>query len=473
MSSTAAPKLSTGQMIPTGQALSLGQIAAPGQKIPSSKTEMIKLDGSLISVKRYVVFGFATLFVFIGGLGGWAATTDLSGAVIGPGTVVVASSVKKIQHPTGGVIGKIFVKNGDHVKAGEVLIRLDETITRAQLQVLTKQMDELSGRQARLRAERDGAKSVEFPPDLLARSSDPDVGHIITGERTLFDSRVRAREAQQAQLTERIAGLKEEVSGLTSQADAKARELSLIGKELAGLETLEAQRLVPTSKMMSIRREGARLEGEKAQLQAAAGTSRGKIAEIEMQKLGVEIEARSDIMKDLRETEGRLVELTERSTAAEDQLRRVEIKSPVDGVVHQLNVHTVGGVINPAEQLMLIVPADDHLIVEAKIAPHDIDQARMHENATIRFPAFNQRTTPSLAGRVRDISADLTRDPQSNMAYFTATVEILDGEMTKLNGHKLVPGMPAEVQIATTSRSALSYLVKPLEDAFAKAFRER
>jgi len=442
-------------------------------KIPSTNTENVKLDGNLISVKRYVVFGFATLFVLVGGLGGWAATTDLSGAVIAPGTVVVASSVKKIQHPTGGIIGKIFVSNGDHVKAGEVLVRLDETVTRAQLQVITKQMDELRGRQARLRAERDGAATVAFPDDLLARASETDVVHIISGERTLFETRLRSREAQKSQLSERIAGLQEEVAGLTSQADAKSRELNLIGKELAGLETLEAQRLVPTSKMMSIRREGARLEGEKAQLQAAAGSSRGKIAEIELQKLGIDIEARSDIVKDLRETEGRLAELSERRTAAEDQLRRIELTSPVDGVVHQLTVHTVGGVINPAEQLMLVVPADDRLVIEAKIAPHDIDQARMHEDAAIRFPAFNQRTTPTLSGRVRDISADLTRDQQTGMSYFTANIEIPESEMPKLNGHKLMPGMPAEVQIATISRSALSYLVKPLEDAFAKSFRER
>jgi len=442
-------------------------------KIPSTNTENVKLDGNLISVKRYVVFGFATLFVLVGGLGGWAATTDLSGAVIAPGTVVVASSVKKIQHPTGGIIGKIFVSNGDHVKAGEVLVRLDETVTRAQLQVITKQMDELRGRQARLRAERDGAATVAFPDDLLARASETDVVHIISGERTLFETRLRSREAQKSQLSERIAGLQEEVAGLTSQADAKSRELNLIGKELAGLETLEAQRLVPTSKMMSIRREGARLEGEKAQLQAAAGSSRGKIAEIELQKLGIDIEARSDIIKDLRETEGRLVELSERRTAAEDQLRRIELTSPVDGVIHQLTVHTVGGVINPAEQLMLVVPADDRLVIEAKIAPHDIDQARMHEDAAIRFPAFNQRTTPTLSGRVRDISADLTRDQQTGMSYFTANIEIPESEMPKLNGHKLMPGMPAEVQIATISRSALSYLVKPLEDAFAKSFRER
>lgn len=432
-----------------------------------------KPDSELLSVRRYVTLGFATLVLLFGGMGGWAATTNLAGAVLGPGTVVPASNVKKIQHPTGGVVGKIFVKNGDHVKAGDVLVRLDETVTRAQLQVITKQMDELMGRQARLRAERDDAKEVVFPEELIKRGSEPAVAQILAGETTLFESRVSSREAQKGQLGERIAGLKEEVAGLTSQAEAKQRELDLIGKELAGLETLEAQRLVPTSKMMALRREGARLEGERAQLQAQAGSSRGRIAEIELQRLGIDVEAKSEVVKELRETEGKLVELTERRTAAEDQLRRIDLTSPVDGVVHQLSVFTIGGVINTGEQLMQIVPESDRLVVEAKIAPQDIDQARMHTEAVVRFPAFNSRTTPQLKGRVLGVSADITHEERTNMSYYTARIEISDEEMAKLEGQKLVPGMPAEVQIATTARSALSYLVKPIEDSFAKAFRER
>ncbi|MEQ1714638.1 MAG: HlyD family type I secretion periplasmic adaptor subunit [Hyphomicrobium sp.] len=442
----------------------------PGVKLP---TAQVQLDYKLMSVKRYIWIGFLTLFLFIGGLGGWAATTDLAGAVMAPGTVVVASSVKKIQHPTGGVVGQIFVKNGDHVKTGDVLVRLDETVTRAQLQVITKQMDELTGRQARLKAERDDAPSVIFPDELMKRTETSSVAQLVAGEKSLFENRTRAREAQKAQLGERIAGLQEEVSGLTTQAEAKLRELQLIGKELAGLETLEAQHLVPTSKMNALRREGARLEGEKAQLQAAAGSTRGKIAEIELQRLGIDIEAKSEVVRDLRETEGKLVELFERRTAAEDQLRRVDLKSPVDGLVHQMTVFTIGGVINTAEPLMLIVPDGDRLVIEAKIAAHDIDQARAHEEAIVRFPAFNQRTTPSVMGRVVGVSADITHDQQNNISYFVARIEIPDGEMKKLNGQKLMPGMPADVQIATTARTALSYLVKPMEDSFNKAFRER
>ncbi len=433
----------------------------------------VRLDHKLTSVKNYVALGFATLVLLVGGMGGWAATTDLAGAVLAPGTVVVASNVKKIQHPTGGVVGQIFVKNGDHVKVGDVLVRLDETMTRASLQVITRQMDQLMGRIARLRAERDETAVVTFPEELLKRADDPAIGQILAGEKTHFESRVGTRASQKNQLGERISGLEEEISGLVSQAAAKTREIDLIAKELTGLETLEAKQLVPTTKINNLRREGARLDGEKAHLQAAAGTSRGKIAEIEMQRIGIDQEAKSDVVKELREAEGKFSELGERRIAAEDQLRRIDLKSPVDGLVHQLTVFTVGGVINPADPLMLIVPEGDRLLVEARIAPQDIDQARSHEEATIRLTAFNQRTTPTVSGKVINVAADLTHDQHNNISYYVARIEIPDSEMQKLDGLKLVPGMPADVQIVTTARTALSYLTRPIEDQFAKAFKER
>ena len=442
-------------------------------KVDSAPQDTGSLDDKLTSVRQYVRLGFITMFLLVGGFGGWAATTDLAGAVVGPGIVVVASNVKKIQHPTGGVVGKIFVKNGDRVKAGDVLVRLDETMTRAQMQIVTKQIDELSGRLARLRAERDDANAVTFPEELTKRAGEATVAQIMAGEKTLFLSRTSNTKSQKSQLDERITGLKEEIAGLTKQAQSKSREIELIGKELTGLEELERQRLVPTSKIMALRREAARLEGERAQLQASAGSSKVKITEIEMQRIGVEQSTKSDIVKELRETEGKLIELQERRTAAEDQLRRIDVKSPVDGVVHQMTVFTVGGVVNTAEPMMLIVPDGDRLVVEARISPQDIDQARTHNDATIRFPAFNTRTTPTISGRVIGVSADATRDQQTNVSYFTVRIEMSDEELEKLNGQKLVPGMPAEVQITTTARSALSYLVKPMEDAFSHAFKER
>ncbi len=435
--------------------------------------KQLALDRKLTSVRRYMTLGMIAVLALFGGIGGWAATTELAGAVIAPGTVVVASNLKKVQHPTGGVVGEIFVKNGDTVKAGDMLVRLDDTVTRASLQLITKQIDELNGRLARLKAERDDAGAVAYPNELSDRTDEPDVAQILSGEQTLFEARVRTLASQKEQLGERIAGLKEEISGNTAQAAAKSREIDLIGKELKALETLEAQKLVTSSKMMALRREGARLEGEKAQLQAAAGQSKGRIAEIAVQRITIDSEAKSEIVKELRETQGRIVELSERRTAAEDQLRRVDIKSPVDGLVHQMSVFTVGGVVNTSEPVMLIVPEGDRLVIEAKIAPQDIDQARSHDQANIRFPAFNQRTTPNVNGRVVTIAADLTREQQTGVSYYVARVEIPDDEMKKLTGLKLVPGMPAEVQIKTDARSALSYLVKPLEDQFAKAFKER
>jgi HlyD family secretion protein len=431
------------------------------------------LDRKAISVRSYLGLGFFMILALFGGMGGWAATTDLAGAVIAPGMVVVAGNVKKVQHPTGGVISQILVKNGDAVKTGDIVVRLDETVTRASLQVITKQIDELSGRVARLKAERDEASAVTFPSELLARAGEPDVRQNIDGERGLFEAHTGTTAAQKRQLDERIKGLEQEITGNTQQAASKSREIELIGKELQGLERLEAQHLVNSDKMTAMRREQARIQGELAQLSAAAGQSRGKIAETAIQKLTIDIQSKSDTVKDLREAEGKIIELTERKIAAEDQLKRIDIRSPSDGIVDQMSVFTVGGVINTAEPLMLIVPQNDKLVVEAKIAPHDIDQARSQKAAVIRFPAFSQRTTPSLNGTVASVSAELTKEPQTGQQYYIARIKIDDDEMHRLGALELVPGMPAEVQIRTSERSALSYLAKPLQDAFAKSFKER
>lgn len=434
---------------------------------------MLKTSGSIVSLRKSLAVGFVALFVLCAGVGGWAATTDLAGAVLAPGTVVVASNVKKIQHPTGGVVGAILVRNGNHVKAGDVLLKLDETVTRANLQLITKQIDELTGRYARLCGERDDLSNVSFPSELASRDSDPAIRQILDGERRLFEQRINTRRSQLQQLSERIGGLKEEIAGTSSQVVAKTKEIDLIAKELASLQLLEAKRLVPTSKMMALRREAARLEGERAQMQAAIGQAKGRIAEIELQKLSIESEAKSEILREIRDAEGTLAELAERRTAADDQLRRVDLKSPVDGIVHQLNTFTIGGVITNAEQIMLIVPDDDRLVIEAKIAPQDIDQVRGHKRAIIRLTAFNQRTTPTVSGNVVDVSADISTDLITGQSHFVARIQIPDEELQRLKGLQLKPGMPAEVHIQTDARSALSYLIKPFEEQFARAFKER
>ncbi len=426
-----------------------------------------------LHIGRYMLAGLLVVVVLIGGMSVWATTTQLAGAVIAPGTVVVDTSVKKVQHLTGGIVGEILVKDGDKVKAGDLLVRLDETLTRANLLIVSKQLDELAGRSARLIAERDGASEVPIPARFADRMKDPEVLEIMNGERSLFASRRKSREGQKAQLRERISQLKEEIEGVNGQIKAKSIEIELIGKELAGLGTLEEKQLVTTNRINSLKREAARLEGERAQLRAAGAQAKGKIAEIELQLLQIDQELRTDIVKELREIQGKEAELEERLVAAEDQLKRVDIRAPQSGVVHQLAVHTIGGVINPGEPLMLIVPGDDKLVIEAKVAPHDIDQVRSSKTVNLRFPAFNQRTTPEIKGILTRVAADLTREPQTGVSFYVARIEIPDEELQRLEGLTLVPGMPTEAYIKTIDRTALTYLLKPIEDQLAKAFKER
>lgn len=441
---------------------------------PSAHASAAPTTQSLGRVRGYMLAGLAVVFVMLGGAAVWASITQIAGAVIASGVIVVESSVKKVQHPTGGVVGEILVKNGDVVKAGDIVMRLDETVTRANLQLIERQIDETSVRSARYDAERDGTADVAAPITFKGREAEPEVSKILASEIILFESRRDSREGQKSQLKERAGQLDEEISGLQVQIDAKGKELDLIGQELKGLEELEAKQLVVTSKMVAMRREAARLEGERGSLISAVAQTKGKISEINMQILRIDQDFRTDLMKELRDNEAKNAELEQRRIAAEDQLKRVDILAPQSGLVHQLSVHTVGGVINPGEPVMMIVPENDRLVIDAKIAPQDIERLLNSKSALIRFPAFNSRTTPELEGRLAGIAGDVTTNPQTNESYYMARVELLDGELTKLGGgNKLLPGMPADVQIRTESRTALSYLIKPFSDQIAKGWRER
>ncbi|MGA7118103.1 MAG: HlyD family type I secretion periplasmic adaptor subunit [Hyphomicrobium sp.] len=434
---------------------------------PRKKTEVEA------NVKAYLVSGLAVVFILVGGLGVWATTTSIVGAVIGSGVVVVETNVKKVQHPTGGIVGEINVKNGDQVKAGDLLIRLDETLTRTNEQMISKQLDQLMMREARLKAERDGIETISVPAILARRSLEPDVAEIINGEQSLFASRRESKAGQLSQLEERTAQLAQEADGIAAQIQAKTREIKLIADELAGLADLEAKQLVTTTKLAALKREKARLEGEFGQYEAALAQTKGRRTEVSLQMARLDQEMRTQVVNDLREAQTKIAELVERQIAAADQLRRVDIRAPQDGLVHQLAVFTVGGVINPGEQIMLIVPQDDRLLVEAKISPSDVDQVRKGMQARLRFSAFSQQTTPQITGEVVSLSPDLNRDQISGEIFFTARISISDEERAKLGADKLQPGIPVEVHITTEERTALSYLVKPMADQINRAFRER
>lgn len=425
------------------------------------------------SIRQHLLFGVATVLVLVVGVGGWAAFTELSGAVIASGQLVVDSNVKKVQHPTGGVVGELRVKEGDRVKQGDIIVRLDATQTRANLSIVTKALDELAARQARNEAERDSAKSVTFPPELLSRTDDVDVRHVVTGEQRLFEIRRSARDGQKAQLREQVVQLDEQIQGNQEQIAGKAKEIDWIRLELKGIRELWDKNLVPFNRVTALERDGARLEGDRGGLVATVAQAKGRIAEIQLKILQVDEDLRMEVGKDIAEIRGKKSELNERRIAAEDQLKRIDIVAPQDGRVFQRNVHTIGGVIQAGEALMLIVPDADALSIEAKVQPQQIDQLHVGQRAVLRFAAFNQRTTPELDGEVTHIAADVTQDEKRNEAFYSVRLRLADGELARLDGLKLVAGMPVEAFIQTDARTVLSYLVKPLHDQMIRAFRER
>jgi HlyD family secretion protein len=388
------------------------------------------------------------------------------------GQFVVDTHVKKVQHPTGGIVGELKVREGDRVVEGDVLIRLDETVTRANLQVVTKQLDELAARQTRLEAERDGAVTMSWPSELVERRGEAAVVRLVEAERTLFGARLAARDGQKSQLQKRVAQLRDEISGLNAQQVAKARESSIIENELKGVRQLYSQNLVQLTRMSALEREAANLEGQRGQLVAAVAQTQGKIAETELQIIQVDEEARAAVMKEMREIQAKAAELAERRIAADDQLKRVEIRAPSSGYVHQLAVHTVGGVISAAEPAMLIVPEHESLNLEARVMPQDIDQLTIGQHAVVRVHASSQRTTPELAGNVSRISADVTKEPQTGLSYYTIRVALPLHEVDRLGGIRLLAGMQAEVFVQTHDRTPLQYFLKPLQDQIARAFRE-
>ena len=440
-------------------------------ELPREGDDLASTTGRTFS--RELKVGLRVLIAATVLVGGWAALVPLAGAVAVPGNLVVQSNVKAIQHPTGGVVAEIPVQNGMRVNAGDLLLRLDATQAQASLQVVTKQLDEFRARSARLVAERDGLARPDLPDELAPRIGESAVKGLLSAEATLFQARATARDSQKGLLQNRMAQLNEEIAGLDAQVGSKAKQLELIAGELTGVQDLYDKHLVPLARLTALQRESARIEGERGQLISSIAETKAKISEAQLQTVRVDQDFRTDVVKELGEVKGKEGELVERSVAARDLLDRIEMRAPVSGIVHQLNVHTIGGVIRGGDTIMEIVPDTDDLQIEAHIPPADIDQVRMGQKAFTRFPAFNQRLTPEVAGVVTFVSADISRDQSSNASYFTVRVTLPDDERRRLAGLQLVSGMPAEVFMQTGSRTMLSYLFKPIVDQLQRAFIER
>lgn len=428
------------------------------------------------AMNRYKKMAFTVIFWLGGSATAWSLFTMLDAAVVAPGTVIVESNLKKVQHLSGGIVGALFVREGQRVQEGEVVVRLDDTPTRAALGIIINDLSTMRARQTRLAAERDGLTQLSMPNDLVARAkSEPDIRQMLQSETKMFVTRRATRDGLKAQLAERIGQLRQEIKASTEQRKSMHEQLIIARDELKGLRGLQAQQLVPKPRVTALEREVSRSEGQVGELNARISQSQGKIAETELQIHQLDKDQATEIAKDLRDTESKISELHERKVTAEDQLKRIDIRAPISGIVHQLNVHTIGGVISQNEALMLIVPESDRLIVDVRISPQDIDQVRVGQPTRVRFTAFNQRvTTPEAQGRLFRVSGDIAREPQTGATFYTGGVALDEADVAKLadKGLKLVPGMPAEAFIKAGSRTVASYLLRPLTDQMHRAMRE-
>lgn len=424
------------------------------------------------SIRNYSIAATITILVLLVGMGGWAAVTKLNGAVIGMGTVVVDGNVKKIQHREGGIVGKIAVHNGLRVEAGDVLIKLDDTITRANLAIVTNQIDQLVARRLRLVAERDNLIGMETSPYPSQRSENIEFLEYLAAEQALFSARSQTLAGQKAQLRQRVDQIGQETEGLTVRRHAKEEELFWIGQELVRVRSLNDKQLIQFNRLAELERLRAQLDGERGQLIAEIARTATRVTETELQILQLDQDRRTEVVTELRDVDNKLAELAEQRVTAEDELRRVDILAPQSGFVHELAVHTIGGVISPGETIMQIVPVNDTLVVEARVQPADVDQVHIGQKATLRFTAFNQRTTPEIFGEVRIVAADLITNQQTGESWYTVRIHIPPDELSRLGNLPLLAGMPVEAFIQTGERTALSYLIKPLTDQIARALRE-
>ena len=422
----------------------------------------------------YIRAGLFCVALMVGGLGTWSATAMLSGAVIANGKMRVETQRQVVDHLDGGVVGEILVRDGDKVKAGDVVIRLDGTKLHSDLTVLESQLYELMARRARLMAEQSGSDTIEFDAELLdVAKENPEVQSLLSGQIALFNARANTLQQERDKLAERQEQIREQIKGSEAQIASYKRQAELIEEELVGQRKLLKQGLAQANRVLSLEREAARLEGERGQLIAKTAQLKGQISENAIEVVRLEANQREEAITQLRDLGYRELELKEKRIALKERLSRLDIKAPRDGIVYDMSVHTLQSVIRPAEPILYIVPTDTALIVVAQVDPIHIDEIGPGQDAVLRFSAFNSRITPQIFGRVVRVSPDAYTDERTGRTYYRADVTISDEEIAKLEGQELMPGMPVEVFIQTGERTPLNYLMKPFTDYFYRALREQ
>ena len=426
------------------------------------------------SARRPLMIGGVMLAVLLGGFGAWAAATTISGAIIAPGRFAVASNRQVVQHPDGGVVAEVHVKEGARVDAGDRLVTLDPTFLASQIAVAEGRLTEIRARRARLEAERDEEDAITFPPDLLAKAeADPEVAELIEGQRTLFEARNVSEAGSRTQLERRTEQIAAQIDGIDAQSEALQEQLALMEEELANTQSLLDRGLAQAPRVLSLRREAARLRGTVGQLAADRARSEAQITETELQMITLATNRREAAITELRDIRAEELQLTEQLRAQEAQFERLAITAPVGGVVYGMTIFGTGSVVRPADPVLFIVPQDEGLVIEARVEPIHVDQVYPGQPVRVMLSAFDARTTPELNGEVRSLSPDAFDDERSGAPYYRAEIVLMDGEAERLRENQvLIPGMPAEAFIRTSDRTPLAYLTGPLTDYFVRAFRE-
>ncbi len=416
--------------------------------------------------------GLIILLIFFGGFGGWSATAELSSAAVAPGVVAVESHRKTIQHLEGGIVQDLLVRDGDVVESQQVLLRLDDTQDRAQLEVARLQLMEALALEARLLAEREEQDTLGFPEELEEFRGDPRLDKSLKGHRQVLAARRATLLGETALLEQRIGQLKERIRGLEGLARTKKRRIDSLNAEVAELNRLFKAGHIEKTRMLALEREAAEVEGERAQHLADITSTELQISETQMEILQLTKRIQREVEEELRTVQAEVFDLRERIRALDDRVMRTEIRAPEEGIVMDMGVHTIGGVISPGTRILDIVPRDSELVVEARVNPIDIDNVHSGLKADVRFSAFKARLTPVVEGEVITVSADRYIDDESGQPYYLSRIRVSEAELRRLDNRSLMPGMPAEVMIKTGDHTLLSYLLQPVTDAFARSFRE-
>ncbi len=424
------------------------------------------------STRSHLITGLLALVVLVGGFGTWSVMAQITGAVIASGQIEVDRNRQVIQHLDGGVVAEIIAKEGDLVAEGDLLIKLDPDVLQSELSIVEGQLFEILARRGRLEAERDDTDDITFPETLLDPAN-TSAQSLIEGQTRLFDARRESMKRAQEQLTQRRAQILSQINGINAQQAAVVTQVDLIAQELRDQQTLLDRGLAQASRVLALQREAANLQGRVGELTAAAAQAAEQITEIEIEMLGLETNRREEAITRLRDIQYNELELSERRRTLSTQLHRLDIRAPVSGIVYGLQVFAPRSVIRPADPVMFLIPQDRPLVIAAQVQLTDVDQIHLGQEATLRFSAFDQRRTPELKGTVTLVSADAFQDENSRLSFYRVELRLDEGEIEKLPvDMTLIPGMPVEAFVRTADRSPMDYLIKPLADYFAKAFRE-